>query len=367
MAIINSINSGPLASNSETVAGVDASLIVSPASLQSVMDVARGSYSHYENLGIKYVAGVFSVCAADGSDLSATNYAKISLPSAVNYGTVVKYTLTANQSFTDATGASDIIGNIFGTTVAKAWDQEMPMFIYCAPKNDDTAPTFFISRIPHHAYVPPTASIGYAGSATANDSFSVFALQVINGNDYQGVPMVLMGSFRMLSKSALEDWTVAGFGQSDGLGLYKDSQGFNMPTNQFGATSYIIEGAGTSPTFGIQESIGYNITRNGMCNIMLILVNFGGGTPAAGTNDIEVVCPLPATTQFPAAAVFWANGADFATANKQMELAQAIGAPAPGVIKFSPGTGTNFFLTLDDLNGDVRLLSGTFAYPIGTA
>jgi hypothetical protein len=357
---------GSLATNAEAIAGSDPRLVMSPASLQAVMDVSRDSFSHYENLGIKYVAGTFSVCAANGSDLSATNYAKLTLPSNVQAGTIVRHTLIANQSFIDATGASTIIGNVMGTTVAKAWPEQMPMFIYCAPKSDDTTPVFFISRIPNMSYIPPTAKIGYSGTPAASTAGSVFALQVIDGNDYQGCPAVLMGSFRMASKSALEDWTVAGLDRTDGFGLYRDNQGFNMPYNQFGATSLIIEGAGTSPTFGIQESLGYNVQRSGMCGIQLILVNFGGGTPASGANDVEVVCPLPASTQFPAAAVFWANGADFLTADKSMELAQAIGSPLPGVIKFSPGTAGAFFLTLNDLSGDVRLLSGTFSYPIGT-
>lgn len=359
MATNNCSNTGILAAISDVVEGVSNRQLVSPESFQGALDYARLQQGWVENLGINYSSSTFSIVGANGLALSSTNYGEVSLPMNTLKGAIKRYKIDAGQSFIDATGASTIVGQIMGTTTGVAWNQVMPMYLYCTADLNDANPKFFICRVPHRYYVPPTANIGYPGSATASTAGSVFFFNVVDGNDYQGCPCRCIGSFKV-QKDASDDWTVELLDNSDGIGLFKESQGFLVPTGQLGATGYIIPGAGTAPTFGIQETIGYNVNRNGLCGLIVILVNFSGGTPGAGTNDVQVVLPVPNESQFPAPAIQWANGVDFATATKNLEMLQATSG---GYAVFSPGQGTNFNLTLDDLNGDVRILAGSCQYP----
>lgn len=288
----NAWNQGNQATISESIAGTDTRAVISPSTLQSVVNIARNQIPWFENLGLNYASSTFSILSSDGTNLSSTNYAKVTLPSNVNRGRLIKYTLTANQSFIDATGASTITGNLFGTGAAVAWNQPMPFFIYCAASSTDTGPTFFISRVPHRQTVPPAASIGQSGSAIADIENAFFALAAVTAANYAGSSCICLGSFQMASKSAGDAWTVQALDATDNLGFFKDQSFFNYPTGQRGATNYMQPNGGTAPSFTTTQTYIYCVRRDGLSQIRVTQSNAAGGTTGAGGGAARLNLPF---------------------------------------------------------------------------
>jgi len=221
------------------------------------------------NLGIGYSSPTFTVSGSDGTALSATNPAWIVLPSDSNPGYKVVHKITSNISFIDDTGASDIAGNLFGTTTGIAWADAMPFFIYGVVKDADAGATLMISRVPHKNTSPAVGNIAKSGSAVASTQGSLFAIDSgITVGDYDDNPCVAIGSFRMAKNDAgNDDWTVEAMNTKDGIGKFQEGRNFGMPEDQNGATSATLSstvGGDTIPTFQ-NISNGYSISKSGMC------------------------------------------------------------------------------------------------------
>ncbi len=223
------------------------------------------------NLSISYNAGTgtFTILGADGSNLSATNPAYVTTQSNLTPGKLVTIAITANQSFIDDNGASQIIGNTFGTTAATAWAQDCPFFIYAVLKEDDTAIAFMISRQPNH-YRSNGANIAKSGSAVALNQNDYFSLDSsITVTDYDISSALYCGFFRM-RKSAADDWTVQTLNTGDGINRFPEDR-FVFPTGQLGAVagSYFSSSVGgnTIPTFGGTVNYLYSFTPQGYVNV----------------------------------------------------------------------------------------------------
>lgn len=245
-----------------------------------------------DNLGITYSGGTFSITSADGSALSGSNPAYVTLPS-TTAGEIVQIEITANQTFIDDTGASTIIGNLFGTSTGISWDFEMPFFIYAVVNDSLNAISFMISRIPHAQVAPGAANIGKTGSAVASTQGSFFALANPTVTDYENNPCICIGSFRM-TKSASDDWTVASLALTDGIGLYQEAKTFIFPPNQFGAAvdTYFIEtGGDTAPVYSNYSSIFYTIDKIGRVNFYFSINSAFLATAGAGSNNLTLVSP----------------------------------------------------------------------------
>ncbi len=205
------------------------------------------------NLGITYNAGtgVFAVTAADGSALSATNIAYVTLGSNLSPGKQITLPITANQSFIDDNGASQIIGNTFGTTAAVAWASACPFFIYAVLKEDDTAIAFMISRQPSRLRTNGS-NIAKSGSAIASTQFDMFSLDsTITAANYDASICLRIG-YMTMTKTALDDWTVQTLNVLQGIGTFP-ADNFDFPLHQNGAAvgSYFSSSVGgnTLPTF----------------------------------------------------------------------------------------------------------------------
>ena len=116
-----------------------------------------------DNLGIAYSSGTFTVLSNDGTNLSASNPAYVTMPNASTPGLLTTYTITANQSFEDDAGTSDIIDNLFGFTTSVAITDDVPFFLYAS--SDGTDVTFGISRVPNLKVAPGASNIGTPSSA----------------------------------------------------------------------------------------------------------------------------------------------------------------------------------------------------------
>jgi len=175
---------------------------------------------YWDNLGIALASGVFTVQGARGRALSSANPAYIILQSQGTPGQFVKYTVTANQSFIDDVGVSEIIDNLFGLTTGVAYAQDIPFYIYAVPNDAETAIAFMISRIPHSTNSPVAALIGAPDDAVADIQASFFSFDSLDESVYDQNPCLNIGSFRM-QMSASDDWTVTALGIRDGIGKWQ--------------------------------------------------------------------------------------------------------------------------------------------------
>lgn len=190
------------------------------------------------NLGISYNAGtgVFKITSKDGTALSASNPAYITLQNRSSPGLFVTITVTADQDFIDDNGASEIIGNLFGLTTGVATTVDIPFFIYAVSNDAQNAVAFMISRFPNASLSPVDTKIGKPSNAIADTQGSFFSIENITATDYDSNPCLSIGSFRM-RMSAADDWTVQTINNTDGIGLFQQGVKFTYPKGQFGSSS----------------------------------------------------------------------------------------------------------------------------------
>lgn len=254
----------------------------------------------YANLGIAYNGGtgVFSITGDDGSALSATNPAVITIWSKATPGTMKTFLITTPYSFIDDAGASQIIGNRFGLTTGIATDQDIPFFLYFVMNDAETDLTPMISRSYLRSFSPAAALIGKPSSAIANDNISFWALDdSITVAQYDVNPVVYVGLFRM-RMSALDDWTVQtlnySVGNVDGVGATAENRIWSMPTSQFGAATgrLMTDNGGTTPQWTTQEIL-YQYSRGSICTVRYDFRG-DGGTDGAGAVNMQMVLPFRA-------------------------------------------------------------------------
>lgn len=247
----------------------------------------------YSNFGIAYNAGtgVFTVQSASGAALSATNPGYVSFPSIATPGQFTTLAVTANQNFIDDTGASEIIGNLFGFTTGVAIAVDVPFYIYAVLNDAENAVQFMCGRTPHRTLSPTSANIGFPGTPGTNIQNAFFSFDTITTTQWDSNPCVVIGSFRM-QMSASDDWTVQTLSTSDGVGRFNEGTSFTMPLGQFGAnaSTYTIPNGGTAPVF-TTSTYTYFVKKNGTCNCACALGG-DGGTDGSGAVEARVAIPF---------------------------------------------------------------------------
>lgn len=173
-----------------------------------------------QNIGIAYSAGTFTVQGANGSALSSSNPGYITIGSQVSPGRLVRLTITANQTFIDDAGASQIVGEEFGTKAGTAWSNDRPFFLYAVNKDDTAANLLFgISPCPSFERSPSSATlIGYKSSPSSTPSDASLWLfgSSLTTSQWLSLPVLRIGGIRM-RKSSSDDWTVQALDASDGI------------------------------------------------------------------------------------------------------------------------------------------------------
>jgi len=245
-------------------------------------------------LGMKLAAGVFSVCGANGLDLSNLNLGYVTIPTRGSPGLLSTYTINANQSFMDsASSGSTIIGNLFGTTAGDIWSEDVPFYLYACIDDANSAPIFGIARVPNLAQAPIAANIGTPASATADVSYGLFLFSSVTIANYDLNPVVCLGCFRM-RKITGDDWTVQAFDNSDGVGRYFEDTNFTYPAGVNGNASgaYFADNGGTAPTFSA-NNVSYKISREGMLWLGALCANLAvPGTAGVGAVELRSFLPI---------------------------------------------------------------------------
>lgn len=246
----------------------------------------------WHNLGCSYSGGTFTIHGMDGTALAAANPAFVRFQSKATPGYNIVVSIEANQNFIDDAGASEIIGNLFGFTTSVAITVDVPFFIYACLADDGTTVTFGLSRIPNLTVAPVTASLGTPASAVADVQYGIFLFDSVTVADYDGNPVVCIGSIRM-RMSASDDWTVQTLTTSDGIGQFQEHTNFTVMLGQFGAASgnWMMANGGTAPVWSTYSNYTYKLSRNGICSFAFSMTG-DGGTDGAGAVAALVITPF---------------------------------------------------------------------------
>lgn len=280
----------------------------------------------WENLGITYSGGTFTVTQANASALSTLNCGFVTIPSTNTPGKQNVYRINANQSFQDSAGTSNLAGNTWGvsTGVGVAYAQDIPFFIYAvengAASSPETTVVFAISRIPHLTISPVAAKLAKQGSAVASTQGSMYLMNNPTVADYASSNCICIGAFRMQATANIADWTVQTLSKGtltdpakgpDGIGCFHDRSKFVIPFQSFGAaaSSYFSAGGGTIPTWAnfAAASAGFYIAQDGFVEYNIVLGN-PNNTPA-GANAMTLALPFAANDAEGDGAGFWSNNA----------------------------------------------------------
>ena len=293
-----------------------------------------------QNLGISLSGGTFSVTSADGSALSASNPATVTLASKANPGRLVSVSVTADQTFIDDSGSSTIIGNLFGLTTGIAFAQDIPFWIYAVLNDSENAVSFMISRYPAAKTSPASANIGKTGSAVADTQGSFFALSNPTVTDYDANPCLNIGSIRM-RMSASDDWTVQTLGNNDGIGKFQFGTSFVMATGQFGAASgkFFKNNGGTAPAFTTTDFNYYISDLSGFFDYYLD----GNNVSTAGVGAVTLLLALPYIIQ----------GGDHGSGHSGLSgglsniIVPRLATASTNSVKIGAGTAAKFFTNAD--------------------
>jgi len=243
------------------------------------------------NLGITYSAGTgtFSITSANGSALSITNPGYVTVQGKTA-GVLKRYIVTANQSFIDDNGSSEIITNLFGYTTSVAITVDVPFFIYAVVNDTETAVQFMLCRQPHRKISPASANIGTPSSAVADAEADFWSFDNITTTAWDTNPCVCVGSIRM-RMSASDDWTVQTLATTDGIGQFQENVAFTQPLGQFGSDSgaLTVANGGTSPVFSSISS-QYFIQKNGWVWYNPFMSG-DGGTDGSGAVSSLITIP----------------------------------------------------------------------------
>ncbi|MFQ5685062.1 MAG: hypothetical protein ACE5GV_00230 [Candidatus Scalindua sp.] len=298
------------------------------------------------NLGMSLAGGTFTIEGSDGTALSASNPAYVVLTGRATPGMNKVYEITANQTFIDDSGASTIIGNLFGLTTSIAYAQDMPFFIYAVANDTENAVSFMISRIPHRTISPPAANIGKTGSAVADTQGSFFALGNPTVADYDINPCVVVGSIRM-QMSAADDWTVQTIASAtDGFGVNWEGTIFSLLPGQFGsaAGSFFQDNGGTAPAWS-DQAVSYIMDKNGIIHIFLSAI-----TRTAGAGAVSALFALPFVSE---------HGGDFGGADITGYVGVTRGTVSSSVFDFTITNATTFkVLQNADIAGGIGMRFG---------
>ena len=229
------------------------------------------------NLAFTFSAGTFSMTAADGSALSSINKGFVRVSKKTSQGTFLYIPVTANQTFIDSSGASTIIGNLFGLSTGIAYTSTIPFFVYGVVNDAEDEIAFMISRFPLTFVSPVAAKIGQSGSAIASTQGSFFSLKSITATDFESNPTVRLGSFQM-QMNASDDWAVTAFDSNDGIGAFQQQNRFAVPLGTFGAKAgnAFIDNGGTAPN--VDGGWGYEIIDDQISMDSAIgILNVGAG------------------------------------------------------------------------------------------
>lgn len=320
---------------------------------------------YVENLGITYTGNTLSVTGADAA-LSATNPGWVTMHDKSSPGLLQQYEVKANQGFIDDTGASEIIGNLFGMTTSVAVAVDVPFYIYAVTNDAETAVAFMCSRVPGLNTSPAVANIGDPSSAAADVQGAFFSFDDITEADYEQNPCICIGSFRM-KMSAADDWTVTALDGQDGIGQFQERRTFTGMAGQFGADSgtFTLANSGTCPDF-TDNTQQYFIKRDGTVDVYTCM-RADAGTDGAGAVIAQFAIPFIGTNSFPTIGGYGGNPVEIIFAGGNQTIMWALGIASNNYFQIrEAGAAVNSWIQWDDFANGEREIISKMSYQISS-
>ena len=230
------------------------------------------------NLGMVYTSGTgtITIRGANGSNLSASNPAFITLPSNVTVSKLVTYTLTSNYTFRDANaGASSAWqGSLFGQDSGDNMDtttgSPIGFYIYPILDNTDQNLQFMTTRMPNISKVYDNTGnrlFVNPGLGTADTAWTQMALNSLTIANYQNSNTTCIGTIDMYMDGT-DDWYVHSVDDDVcGIGRFSENDRRpNMGTSGASPNSYFRPNGGTVPSVDLVSNNAwhYQISREGL-------------------------------------------------------------------------------------------------------
>lgn len=310
------------------------------------------------NMSINLSAGTFKVTSADGTAFSGANQGLVTLADDTDAGKIKTSVVTADQSFIDGSGVSEIVGNTFGTTSGVAWAQEVPFYIYAVTNDAQDEIAFMISRDPAATLSPVAAEIGAPDDPVADTENSFFSFENLDETLFDDNPCGAIGTIRM-QKDVTDDWTVEVISYRDGISKFHEESWFGMPVGQNGAasTKYFLDNGGTAPAFTNNEYI-YRIERSGAIHVAFRFASVSSA--GAGSVTTEMALPIADGDYYPTIMKGPAYSDNLAGMASYMVDTGITGAGQEKHYRFRRNDGG--VLENDELTLAGHLVSGTFSY-----
>lgn len=248
----------------------------------------QGNNCWFWNLSFTHAAGTLTIAGADGTALSTSNPACITMPSNVTTGVLKNFILTANQTLT----VSDLDGNLGYTLTGENISNPIPLYIGFMADSSDTNLTGVVTWLPSVKAAPSSSTdIGDPSAANADEQFSVFAFDDITEANYTTSSVGLIGSLTA-TKDASDQYTLQSLdGVHDGVGKWNNRKVFTFAAGQYGSSSgSFMTSTSTPPTFA-STSVGYFFERNGTFR-MYSRMDGDGGADGSGGNFCNLVSPI---------------------------------------------------------------------------
>lgn len=272
------------------------------SSIQSQLNTLGGLNStgqSFYNLGLTISGGTLTICGQDGTALSASNPGYVFIQHTTNHGQIVRLTMTANVTITNA----NFNGMLLGTTTGIGWSNR-PFYLYASNlDNTNAGLAFFLSPTPSFSIASGSFSsfIGYKGSAPAisGNINSIFLLSSAP-TGYDLVNCFVLGGI-LMSKDGSNNWTMSfgsfGSAKYSGLTLHPHERTlFEFPQGHGGAASnsYLYSSlGGTAPTWSGSETYYYSISMDGYIDVFYSTVGGGNNcTNGSGGQEIFLTSPL---------------------------------------------------------------------------
>lgn len=319
------------------------------------------------NIGFAYDSGtgIFRVTSQDSTPLSSTNkgYVTIWSRTSVDPGRLITIEITADQSFIDANGASEIVGNLFGTTAGVAYNLDCPFAVLAIINNAQDEIAFCLSRNLFLRVAPTTANIGAPDDPVADKQNDAFSFENRDESLLANNQSLPIGEIQM-RKDSSDDWTVQGLlAGSTGINAPSNwstvgGSDFNVPVSHFGAATgtYFRSNGGTAPIF-TTNTMRFHQERNTI-RVWLFLTG-DGGTDGAGAVPAQVTIP------------YTSNG----TPNTSVQGVGKLVSPGyNGTVTLEPTGGQSYFLMVttvgatilnSDFSNGNRIFQGQMTYTVG--
>jgi hypothetical protein len=222
-----------------------------------------GGVETFLNLGFSYDSntGVFTLHSSDGTNLNDSNGFVRIWDSGTNTGTNRVYTIDQNFRFIDASGSSQINGNLFGKLSGDNWNEDMPMYIYAVANATNSQMWFAIARHPFSSVSPVLSGLGSSASTTANLEPSFYFLEKFDGSNWINPNLSNfaetscrpIGNFLMRT-SGVNDWQVQALTPTTTIGTLALERGYNMPKGVLNsASNSFFQDIDTPPVFQVED------------------------------------------------------------------------------------------------------------------